>query len=108
MTIPVPAESSPHPLTGRRGRLIRFSRRHGTIAWGGALLLLIAMSALFAPWIAGQGPLDIDPVNRMKPPSREWLFGTDALGRDLFSRTIHGGRISILVGVLVAGLATIS
>lgn len=98
----------PRNRAGRIYRLRRFTRRNGTIVWGGLILTLIVLSAIFAPWIVSHAPLDIDPVNRMKPPSAERLFGTDALGRDLFSRTIYGGRISIVIGLLVALCATIS
>jgi peptide/nickel transport system permease protein len=96
------------PGPGQVARLRRFARKNGTIVWGGAILGVIVLAAVLAPWIAGHNPLDIDPVNRMKPPSAEWLFGTDALGRDLFSRTIHGGRVSIVIGVMVAACATMS
>ena len=65
------------------------------------------MAALAAPWLATIDPQDIDPLARMKPPSAEHLFGTDALGRDVYSRTIWGARVSLLVGAAVALASTV-
>src|SRR5699024_2235894 len=59
-----------------------------------------------APWIATHDPQDIDPLARMQPPSAEHFFGTDAMGRDVFSRAVWGGRVSIITGASVAVLAT--
>jgi peptide/nickel transport system permease protein len=56
---------------------------------------------MIAPWIAGD-PNNMNPVNRLKPPSSEVWFGTDHLGRDVFARVVFGGRVSLLVGFLVA------
>lgn len=86
--------------------LSRVLRRYPTVTFGGATLVLIVLGTLCAPWITTYNPLDINPVGRMKPPSAEHLFGTDALGRDLFSRTLYGGRISLTVGIMVAFFAS--
>ncbi|WP_407977017.1 ABC transporter permease [Brucella pseudogrignonensis] len=64
----------------------------------GAILLL----TLISPWIAPHDPLAMNPMMRLKPPSDEYLLGTDNYGRDLFSRMILGGRISLLIGLLAA------
>ena len=61
------------------------------------LLLMIAMSIL-APWIAPHDPLQLLPAQRLKPSSEQFLLGTDAYGRDVLSRIIYGGRISLLIG----------
>jgi peptide/nickel transport system permease protein len=82
------------------------ARRQPTITLGLLLLVTIVLAALFAPWLASHDPLAIDPLMRLKEPSADYLLGTDAIGRDLFSRTLHGGRVSLTVGLTVAVLAT--
>ena len=59
--------------------------------------------ALAAPWIAGD-PFRQAPINRLRPPSERFWFGTDQFGRDVFSRTVHGARVSLIVGFAVAAL----
>lgn len=81
-------------------------RRHPTLVLGAILLCVLAAVALAAPWIAPYDPQDLDPLARMKPPSAEHWFGTDALGRDVFSRAIWGGRVSLVVGLSVGLLST--
>jgi ABC-type dipeptide/oligopeptide/nickel transport system permease subunit len=71
--------------------------RHRAGQIGGALVLLIVLAALFAPWIAPFDPVALDPAKRLLPPSALHLFGTDELGRDLASRIIFGTRYFILI-----------
>ena len=71
------------------------------------LLLLILLLALFAPVIAPIDPNFVKPGDRLEPPSSAYWFGTDDLGRDVFSRVIYGGRVSLLVGVTVMVGATV-
>lgn len=87
-------------------RWLRALRRHPTLYLGVAILALLAIVALAAPWLAPYDPQEIDPLARMKPPSMEHFFGTDALGRDVYSRTLWGARVSLLVGIAVALVAT--
>ena len=84
----------------------RFVRRNPTIVIGAALLLALLAIALLAPVISGD-PQRIAPANRLVAPSAAHWFGTDNLGRDVFARTVWGGRISLLVGACVAGFATL-
>ncbi|AGU48759.1 putative peptide ABC transporter, permease protein [Variovorax paradoxus B4] len=84
----------------------RWVRKHPTLIVGGLLLVAVAAVSIAAPWIATFDPQDIDPLARMQPPSAEHLFGTDALGRDVFSRAVWGGQVSMIVGASVALLAT--
>ena len=86
------------------GRARDFLRRNPMIVAGGILLAVMAAVALAAPWITGD-PIEIDPVNRLKPPSAAYWFGTDHLGRDIYTRAIHGARISLLVGLSVATIS---
>ncbi len=82
-----------------------WARKHPTLILGALLLLAIAAIAVAAPWIATHDPQDMDPLARMQPPSAEHWFGTDAMGRDVFSRTVWGGRVSMVVGLSVALLS---
>jgi len=88
-------------------RSVEFSRRNPTVICGAAVLALISVLTLIAPFVTSD-PLSIDPILRLKRPSAEYWFGTDHLGRDIFSRTLHGGRISLIVGLGVAVFATLA
>ena len=85
----------------------RWARKHPTLIIGALLLVLVAALSLLAPWIAPMDPQDMDPMARMQGPSAEHWLGTDALGRDVFSRVVWGGRISLIVGLSVGLLATV-
>jgi peptide/nickel transport system permease protein len=71
------------------------------------ILLVIAALAILAPWIAPYSPSRLSVVNRLKPPSEIYWFGTDEFGRDVFSRTIYAGRLSLLVGASVVAFAAV-
>jgi peptide/nickel transport system permease protein len=88
-------------------RTLEFLRRYPTVGVGGALLALIALAALLAPWITAD-PITFEPINRLKPPSAEFWLGTDSLGRDVYARLVHGARISLIVGLSVAALAVVA
>ncbi|MBM3479345.1 MAG: ABC transporter permease [Alphaproteobacteria bacterium] len=83
-----------------------FARRNPTIVIGGLLMLVLVGIALAAPWIAGD-PLKLAPVNRLRPPSERFWFGTDQFGRDVYARTVHGARVSLVVGFSVAIAASL-
>ncbi len=95
----------------RGSTLWRRLRRQRLALLAAAILLLLAASVLFAPLIAPYNPNSQDLLNTTAPPSSAHLFGTDETGRDLFTRCLYGGRISLAVGVvamLVAvGLGTL-
>lgn len=84
----------------------RWLRKNPTLVLGLLLLVVVTVIALAAPWIATADPQEIDPSVRLQPPSVNHFFGTDALGRDVFSRAVWGGRISLIVALSVATLAT--
>ncbi len=71
------------------------------------LILIVTMFALaiFAPLIAPYDPLALNPVQRFQPPSLDHLFGTDQLGRDLFSRVLYGGRVALRIALICIGVA---
>jgi len=84
----------------------RWLRKHPTLIVGGLLLIAVAAIALGAPWLATHDVQDIDPLARLQAPSEEHRFGTDALGRDVYSRAVLGGRVSLIVGITVAVLSS--
>jgi peptide/nickel transport system permease protein len=89
----------------RRAGVRAYVRRHPTIVIGGVLLGLMALSAVFAPYLGTVDPQALSPIQRLRWPSAEHWFGTDMLGRDIYSRTIYGGRVSLTVGLSVALLS---
>jgi peptide/nickel transport system permease protein len=90
------------PPVKQRGRAMTFVRRHPTIVIGGALLLIMVLIAIFAPFLGTVDPTALAPAKRTREPSSIYWFGTDMLGRDVYSRVIYGARISLLVGFAVA------
>ncbi len=100
---PMPAILAVPP---QRSALLRSIRRHPTMWLGGILLGAVVLMAVFAPLIANQDPAALNPAQRVRPPSAEALFGTDMLGRDIFSRCVYGARVSLIVGLGVALLAS--
>ena len=68
---------------------------------GALILLALLFIAIFCTWIAPYPPVYEDIANQLLPPSREHLFGTDHMGRDIFSRVLYGTRISISISLLV-------
>jgi peptide/nickel transport system permease protein len=81
-------------------------RKHPTLVLGALLLLAMSLIALFAPQLATHDPGDIDPLARLQGVSAEHRFGTDALGRDVYSRAVWGARVSLIVGITVAALSS--
>jgi peptide/nickel transport system permease protein len=82
-------------------------RRHPTAIAGAVVLLLMVGVALFAPWLGTTDPLALSPIRRLKPPSAQYWFGTDMIGRDVYSRVVYGTRVSLAVGLTVAVLASV-
>jgi len=80
-------------------------RRHPTAIAGAIVLLLMLLMALLAPWLGTVDPLALAPVKRLRPLSAEHWFGTDMMGRDVYSRVIYGSRVSLTVGLAVALVA---
>jgi peptide/nickel transport system permease protein len=91
------ATPQPEPLS----RLIlRRFLKHRLAAVAILVLTVIILSAVFAPFITSYTPTEQQPANQLKPPSTDHWLGTDALGRDIFSRLLHGGQVSLAVGLL--------
>lgn len=85
-------------LESRPGRLW-LALSQNRLAWIGlALLALIVLVAVLAPWLAPYDPLEQNIAARLEPPSAEYWLGTDSYGRDVLSRLIYGARVSLFVG----------
>ena len=98
-----PAEIAP---VVQRNWLGETARRHPTVMIGVMLLLAMAAMALLAPYLGTVDPLAVAPVKRLRPPSELYWFGTDSYGRDVYSRTLYGARVSLTVGLSVAMFGT--
>ncbi len=94
------------PRVKPRGPVRLFVRRYPTIVLGGMLLMLVLICAIAAPLLGTVDPTALAPSKRLRFPSAQYWFGTDSLGRDLYSRTLFGTRVSLEVGFGVAILAT--
>jgi len=92
-------------LPAPRQRLIGLPRVPLISALSLLVLVAIIAMAIFAPWVANHDPIALAPANRLKPPSADFWMGTDAYGRDLFSRIVYGARISLIVGIGVTVLS---
>jgi len=95
------------PVKVHRG-VFGFLRNNPTVAIGGLLLLGLVLIAIFAPYLGTVDPTALAPAKRTRPPSADFWFGTDALGRDVYSRVLYGTRVSLTVGLSVAVLATLA
>src|SRR5262245_4291805 len=82
-------------------------RRHPRIAGGGVLLALILVVTICAPILTSGSPTRLDPAVRLTEPGSKYWFGTDMYGRDIYTRTLYGGRISLVVAISVALLTTV-
>src|SRR5690625_5232639 len=91
--------------TSTRDRAWRRVLRNRKAVVGAVLLLLIALSALLAPVLATHDPNSQNLRSRLQTASDEHLLGTDHLGRDLYTRILYGGRVSLQVGFISVGIA---
>jgi peptide/nickel transport system permease protein len=87
--------------------VVRLFREKPLGAFGFIVCMVFLFAGIFADVIAPYGFNQIMPINRMKPPSAMFWFGTDNLGRDIFSRVIYGARLSVIIGLSAASIATI-
>ena len=72
------------------------------------MLLCLVLIAIFAPWLGTVDPTALAPAKRTRLPSADYWFGTDLLGRDIYSRVLYGARVSLTVGLSVAVLSSIA
>lgn len=103
------SEATPAPrLRARRSPwrdvLMRLARSRSALL-GGIILVVLIFAAVGAPLLTGYDSLTMEPDDRLQPPNRHHLFGTDVFGRDLFTRVLYGSRISLRTGVISISLA---
>jgi peptide/nickel transport system permease protein len=84
--------------------LVRFVRRQPLGTAGGVVMVLVLLAAMAAAVVSTDDPTRTDAAQTFLPPGRRHWFGTDHLGRDIYSRIVHGARISLLVGVATTAL----
>ncbi len=94
------------PVTRARSRspsaiLVRKLFGRKLVLAGAAILVVVTLLALFAPWVTPYGPMAMKIADRMQSPRLAHWFGTDELGRDVFSRVVFGARYSLLIGASV-------
>lgn len=97
------AASITMPLAASLRRLFR----NRTMLVGAIILAVVMLAAILAPWVAPYAPNKLSIVNKLKGPSLNHFFGTDEFGRDIFSRAIFAGRISLLVSLGVVCISTV-
>jgi len=95
------------PVRQRKG-FYGFAWRNPTLAVGLVLLAIMILIAVFAPLLFTVDPTALAPIKRTREPNWEFWFGTDAYGRDIYSRVLYGARVSLLVGFSVALLASLA
>ncbi|WP_428493061.1 ABC transporter permease [Rhodopila sp.] len=95
------------PVPKQRGRITGFIYRNPTIFVGGLLLGVMIFIAIFAPYLGTKDPTALAPAKRLRDPSALYWFGTDMLGRDVYSRVLYGSRVSLIVGFSVAFCASV-
>ncbi|MDM7946290.1 ABC transporter permease [Oceanibaculum nanhaiense] len=103
----VQTESAPIPaVTIKPGSAIfRQALRNPGVILGGVILSIMVFVAIFAPFLGTVDPVYLDPISRLKKPFTDWFLGTDAFGRDIYSRIIYGARISLIIGIGAAVLS---
>ena len=101
------AESSQtvEPRERRMAAFWRRFRRNRPAVFGLAIVVVMLLTAIFAPLIAPQGPREQDYALTLQPPGEGGLFGTDSLGSDIFSRVVYGARISLQASLISVGIA---
>ncbi len=110
--------ASPSDIPGAAGAIVESSARERREKWllflrnrqgvlGLVLVVLFFASAIFAPWLATHDPNALDIPARLSGPSLEHLAGTDQLGRDTFSRVLHGGRVALKVAAIGVSVALV-
>ena len=103
-TTPTEAQLRRRPKPSFPAALLKFARRYPLGALGGAILMVLILTAIFAPLIAPHDPQATSVAHQYAPPGGERILGGDQLGRDVLSRLIYGTRISLYVGLLSVGI----
>ena len=105
---PQPTPSRDRGLPGFLSGVQVLAQTRPLTAFAISALLLITIAAILADVVATHDPLAQDVAQRLRPPGPEHYFGTDGFGRDVFSRVVHAARVSLLVGFLAVGMASLT
>ncbi|MGH7302231.1 MAG: ABC transporter permease, partial [Candidatus Rokuibacteriota bacterium] len=116
MSVPISARTvdlagAPSPARREWVMFARRLARRRTALFGLAVVTIVIVAALGAPWLAAYDPVEQDITNRLRPPGsldasgRGHLFGTDHLGRDLLARMIFGARPALMVGFAAVAIS---
>ena len=87
--------------------MLTLMRKNTLTVVGMVLISVLVFTAVFQSFIAPYNPIKLDLMERLKPPSIEHLFGTDDLGRDVFSRVVYGARVSLVITLSVVFLSLV-
>jgi peptide/nickel transport system permease protein len=79
--------------------------KKNSVLFGGFVLLFLIFFAIAAPWVSSHDPLEVEVENRLRGPSYDHIFGTDQLGRDVFTRVLYGTRISMKIGIIAVSIS---
>ena len=102
----IPADTAVAP-PARWRRSLRWLGNHWSLVLSIAVVAVILLWALVPGWFTSYGPLAVDPANKLRPPSGQHWFGTDQLGRDLYSRVVHGARSSLMGSAIAVSLGVV-
>lgn len=94
-----------HPRFRELGLTVKILGRNPLAVAGGIIITTMVLLATFAPLLAPFDPIAISLGDRLQPPGGDHLFGTDEMGRDIFSRILYGARISMVIGLMVVSIA---
>jgi peptide/nickel transport system permease protein len=95
------------PQVSEYRRVVKVMSSRWVVVFGAIIILLLVLTAIFAPLLAPYDPIEPDLSSTLQQPSRDHILGTDALGRDVLSRIIYGSRISLQVGIIAISIAAV-
>ena len=104
---PLPSVGGVGAMSGPPRQIVRFMRKKPLGAAGGVLMLVMALTAIFADPLATYDPIATDAAHTLARPGPDHWLGSDHLGRDIYSRIVHGARVSLMVGVLSTLLGSV-
>ncbi|MCU5771437.1 ABC transporter permease [Erwiniaceae bacterium BAC15a-03b] len=105
LSAPIPASPFQAHMQQIWLQWLRFCANHSAL-FGLLVLLVVLAAALFAPWLSTHDIFNQDLTNRLQPPTAQHWLGTDELGRDIYSRLLHGARITLYIAALTAVIIT--
>src|ERR1700751_4348215 len=107
LALDIPAAGARKERNGGLRFIVRLFREKPLGAAGAVIFVLFLFCGVFADVLAPYGMNQISPLQPLRPPSLEFPFGPDNLGRDMLSRCLYGAQLSVIIGFCAAGLATI-